>query len=70
MKEADETNSTLAKLVVRRQLLLRALVLVGATAGLGACKHLPGSTSPVERRKGDGGNGGGGGGNGGEGGGY
>ncbi len=64
MKEADESNATLAKLVVRRQLLLRALALVGATAGLAACKHLPGSTSPVERREGDGGNGGGDGGGG------
>ena len=36
MKEADETKATLAGRVVRRQLLLRARALVGATVGLGA----------------------------------
>ncbi len=62
MNDADETQAPFARLVARRHVLLRALALVGATAGLGACKHLPGSAGPTGGGEGkdDGGDGEGG----------
>ncbi len=73
MNDADETQAPFARLVARRHVLLRALAVVGATAGLSACKHLPGNAGPTGsgdgKSDGGGGEGGGGEGGGGEGGG-
>ena len=40
MNDTDEVQAKLAAMIERRHVLVRALGLVGATAALGACKHL------------------------------
>ncbi len=64
MNDAEETQAPFAERVARRHVLLRALAVVGATAGLGACKHLPGSAGPTGGGEGKDGGGDGGGGSG------
>ena len=51
MCQCGETETKLAERVGRRRVLTRALALVGAAAGLSACKHLMGGAgaNPVDR---------------------
>ena len=70
MNDAEETQAPFAERVARRHVLLRALAVVGATAGVGACKHLPGSAGPTGGGEGKDGEGKDGGGDGGGGSGY
>ena len=53
MSGAEMTLTGIAEFVPRRQMLLHAVALVGATTGLAACKHLPAGVGPVESRERD-----------------
>ncbi len=70
MNDVDATPTEYVNFVPRRQILRRAMVLVGATLGLAACKHFPVGTGPVGQRESEGDGGGGGGGDSSSGGGY
>ena len=56
MSHCSEAETKLAEPVGRRRVLTRALALVGAAAGLSACRHLMGGAgvSPADREGGDG----------------
>ncbi len=62
MDDVNATPTKFVNFVPRRQILRRAMALVGATLGLATCKHFPVGTGPVGQREseGDGGDGGGG----------
>ena len=55
MNHRVEMPATLAQRIERRRVLARALALVGAAAGLGACRHLSRGAGayPLDRGEGD-----------------